>query len=94
VDLVSIVTGASVPADGQHAALVSELQRRHLHLPETFDVPDRQLWEAGYPVEARRSLLTTGRTLDEALPIVQRFINPLLNGTASGTWDHERREWK
>lgn len=94
VDLISIVTGASVPAEGQHAALASEFQRRRLPLPEIFDVPDRRLWEAGYAAEARRSLLTTGRTLDEALPIVRRFIDPLLSRTASGAWDRELQEWR
>jgi hypothetical protein len=94
VDLISIVTGASVPAEGQHAALVSEFQRRRLPLPETFDVPDRRLWEAGYAAEARRSLLTTGCTLNEAIPIVRRFVHPLLNGTASGVWDRGLQEWR
>jgi Nucleotidyl transferase AbiEii toxin, Type IV TA system len=94
VDLTSIVRGASVPAEGQQAALVSEFQRRRLPLPDTFDVPDRRLWEAGYAAEARRSLLTNGRTLDEALLIVRRFINPLLSGTPSGAWDQERQEWR
>jgi hypothetical protein len=73
---------------------VSEFQRRGLLLPETFDVPDRRLWEAGYAAEARRSLLTTGRTLDKALPIVRRFVDPLLNGTASGAWDQGLQEWR
>jgi hypothetical protein len=63
-------------------------------LPETFDVPDRTLWEAGYNAEARRSLLIVGRTLDEALPLIRRFIDPLLNGTASGAWDQNLRRWQ
>jgi hypothetical protein len=94
VDLISIVTGTSVPAEGQRAALVSEFQRRRLPLPKIFDIPDRRLWEAGYAAEARRSLLTTGRTLDEALPIVRRFIDPLLSAAASGAWDRELQEWR
>lgn len=94
VDLISIVTGTSVPAEGQRAALMSEFQRRRLPLPKIFDIPDRRLWEAGYAAEARRSLLTTGRTLDEALPIVRRFIDPLLSAAASGTWDRELQEWR
>lgn len=40
VDLVSIVTGASIPAADQLAALVSEFDRRQLDLPASFDVPD------------------------------------------------------
>jgi hypothetical protein len=94
VDLIAIVTGTSVRAEAQRIALASEFERRQLPLPETFDVPDRTLWEAGYNAEARRSLLTVGRTLDEALPLIRRFIDPLLNGTASGPWDRDLRQWQ
>jgi hypothetical protein len=93
IDLVSIVTGAAVPAAGQLTALVSEFERRRLTLPTAFDVPDRHLWESGYAAEARRSLLTIGRTLNEALTLVRPFIDPLLNGTATGAWDPESRLW-
>lgn len=94
VDLVSIVERASIPAEGQFAALLSEFQRRQLSLPETFDIPDRKLWSAGYAAEARRSLLSTCRTLDEALPFVRRFTDPLLNGRVSGAWHPELQEWR
>jgi hypothetical protein len=94
VDLISIVTGSSVPAEAQRAALASEFERRLLPLPETFDVPDRALWEAGYNAEARRSSLTVGRTLDDALPLVKRFIDPLLDGTAAGLWDRALGRWQ
>jgi hypothetical protein len=94
VDLISIVTGSSVPAEAQRIALASEFERRRLPLPETFDVPDRALWEAGYNAEARRSSLIVGRTLDEALPFIKRFIDPLLNGTASGLWDRALGQWR
>lgn len=93
VDLVSIVTGASVPAADQITALVSEFDRRHLNLPTAFDVPDRRLWESGYAAEARRSLLAAGRTLNEALTLVKPFIDPLLDQSATGHWDPESRQW-
>jgi len=86
VDLVAIVTGASVEADAQSAALRSEFDRRELTLPARFDVPDRALWEPGYAAEARRSLLDTAQTLDEALAVVRPFVDPLLDGTAAGSW--------
>lgn len=94
VDLVSIVTGASVTAEGQNAALVSEFRRRGLTLPASFDVPDRVLWRRGYDAEARRSLLVVGRSLGDALVIVKPFVDPLLDGTAVGSWDHERGLWR
>jgi hypothetical protein len=94
VDLVSIVAGASVTAESQRAAVLSEFRRRRLFLPGTFDVPDRKLWTAGYAAEARRSLLPACRTLDEALACVCRFTDPILTGTASGTWDPELQAWR
>lgn len=74
-----------------HIDLVVE--RRGVTLPQTFGAPDRSLWEAGYAHEAAESLLADATTLDEALATVRPFIDPLLQGTASGTWDHERGEW-
>jgi nucleotidyltransferase AbiEii toxin of type IV toxin-antitoxin system len=93
VDLVSIVSGATIGADSQRIALTSEFRRRGLPLPTAFGIPDRSMWTNGYAAEARRSLLVDGRTLDEALAIFRPFIDPLLDGTASGMWDHKLRVW-
>ncbi len=90
VDLVAIVTEASVAAESQIKALRSEAERRGIALPSRFTVPDRGLWERGYAAEAERSLLPIARTLAEALAVVGPFIDPLLDGTAGGTWDPER----
>lgn len=94
VDLVSIVSGASVGATAQRAALESEFDRRGLTLPGHFDVPDRGLWEPGYAAEARRSALAVGRTLDEALTIVRAFVDPVLDGSATGSWDTAAATWR
>lgn len=93
VDLVAIVSGGSVEADGQTEALRSEFDRRNLVLPGTFDIPDRALWERGYASEARRSLLGKARTLDEALAVVRPFLDPLFQGEAKGSWDPQRQRW-
>ncbi len=93
VDLVSIATGASVPAAEQIQALASEARRRGIRLPTRFDVPDRSLWERGYAREASDSLLATAHTLDEALAAVRPFLDPLLEGTAVGTWDPKAGVW-
>ena len=53
----------------------------------SFDVPDRALWERGYAAEAGRSPLPLARTLDDALGIIQPFLDPLLDGSARGAWD-------
>lgn len=93
VDLVAIAQGASIDAQEQIRALTSEAKRRGITLPETFDVPDHRLWDAGYAAEAKRSLLTNAHTLDEALAVVRPFVDPILLATATDSWDHERGTW-
>jgi len=93
VDLVAIVTGASVRAELQMNALRSVARRRGIRLPSRFAVPDREMWERGYAAEGRRSLLTSARTLDEALAIVSPFLDPLLDSTAAGRWDPGHGGW-
>lgn len=93
VDLVAIAEGATVDAEQQLRSLASEVERRGISLPETFDAPDRALWEQGFATEAQRSVLASAPTLDQALAIVRPFVDPLLTRTATGRWDNERREW-
>lgn len=93
VDLVAIIEVASVAAEAQAGALRSEFDRRGLSFPDHFDVPDRRLWEPGYAAEARRSLLDNAATLDEALAVVRPFIDPLLDGSAVGSWNPRTRTW-
>lgn len=93
VDLVAIVITASVEAGAQVTALRSEAARRGISLSVRFSVPDRALWERGYAAEAGRSLLPVAHTLDDALATVTPFVDPLLDGSAAGTWDPERRRW-
>jgi Nucleotidyl transferase AbiEii toxin, Type IV TA system len=93
VDLVAIVLEASIDAEPQLAAIESEGDRRGITLPARFDVPTRELWERGYAAEAGRSLLPVAKTLDDALTIVRPFLNPLLDGTARGTWDRRHGRW-
>ena len=93
VDIVAIVIGASVEAGPQSTALRSEADRRGVTLPVRFSVPDRALWERGYAAEAGRSLLSVAHTLDGALATVTPFLDPLLDGSAAGTWDPKHRQW-
>jgi hypothetical protein len=93
VDLVSIIHRATVEAQAQTTALRSEERRRQIALPAHFDVPDRASWEKGYAREAERSLLPHTKTLDEALAAVRPFIDPLLDGSAAGSWDHASNRW-
>lgn len=93
VDLVAIIIGAPVDAEPQMTALRSEAERRGIRLPTRFAVPDRDLWERGYAAEADRSLLPVAHTLDEALAVVAPFLDPLLDGSAAGTWDPRDGRW-
>jgi len=93
VDLVAIVLAGSVEAGPQTAALRSEATRRGLRLPERLTAPDRALWEPGYAAEAGRSFLPTARTLDGALATAGPFLDPLLDGTARGTWRPRDARW-
>jgi hypothetical protein len=93
VDLVAIVLEASVEAEPQIAAFRSEAERRRMQLPERLTVPDRRLWEPGYSAEAARSLLSVAHTLDEAHIAVRPFLDPLLDGTARGTWQPRDARW-
>lgn len=93
VDLVAIVIATSIEAGAQSFALRSEFRRRALPLPDHFDIPDRHLWEAGYAAEARRSLLDNVHALDEALAVVRPFVDPLLDGRATGSSEHRSRRW-
>jgi len=93
VDLVAIITGASVDAQAQTTAMTSEFRRRVLSRPGRFNVPDRALWATGYAAEARRSLLDIAHTLDEALATVRPFIDPILDGSATGRWNPTKRRW-
>jgi hypothetical protein len=91
---VAIVLAAQADAEPQLAALRSEASRRGIRLPTRFDVPDLRLWEPGYHAEARRSLLPVARTLNEALETVRPFADPLLDGTAQGSWSPDDHHWQ
>ncbi len=94
VDLVAIVTSASIPAAEQLTALHSELERRAIQPPTRFDVEDRALWTPGYAATATKSLLPIAHNLDEALGIVRPFAEPLFGGTAAGRWNPASAVWE
>lgn len=94
IDLVAIVTGADLDAPAALTALSSEAKRRGVALPESFDVPDRSLWEPGYAAEARRWFIAVAPTVDDALAIVRPCLDALLTRTAQGTWRHGEARWQ
>jgi hypothetical protein len=74
-------------------ALAKEAARRNLTLPAAFDVPDRALWEAGYRNEVKRTRGLEATDLDAGLAAVMPMINPLLDGTAAGSWEPDAGRW-
>lgn len=74
-------------------ALESEFERRRLMWPNVFEAPDRAAWIPGYAAEARRSLLTSGQSLDDAIETVGPFVDPLLDNSARGEWHPSERRW-
>lgn len=93
VDLVAIARGASVDAQHAMSSLHSEAARRHVALPESFDVPDRARWEGGYAKEAAASIPADASTVDEALAVVRPFLDPLLQRSARGRWSPGQFAW-
>jgi hypothetical protein len=93
IDLVAISRRATVEARPQRRALVNEAARRNLELPASFDVPDRAIWERGYRAEARRTVRFDIGDLEPALDAVRPFLDPLLDGTATGAWQADTRSW-
>ena len=95
-DLVAFPTETvyGLGANAQNPAAVRKMfEERGLTLPPRFEVPDHKLWSRGYAAEARRSLLETAGTLEEALEVVAPFVNPLLDGSAKGRWNPELGAW-
>ncbi len=94
IDIVAIVSGAELKAVQAGRALVSEAERRGVMLPFEFDVADRDLWDPGYAAEARRAITPTASTVDDALAIVRPCLDPLLTGSAEGTWNPITGRWE
>jgi hypothetical protein len=93
IDLVAISRRATVEANAQTLALAKEAARRDLQLPAAFDVPDRAIWERGYRAEARRTVGIHAGNLETALTTVRPFLDPLLDGTGTGSWNPDTQAW-
>ncbi|MFE1479229.1 nucleotidyl transferase AbiEii/AbiGii toxin family protein [Streptomyces cyaneofuscatus] len=97
-DLLLIGQQEAVPSQAALRALQREAARRRdsgtlLTLPNAFQVPGSD-WHAGYPGQAKLVVGLDGcATLSEAAALAAAFVNPLLSGTASGTWSPEAAAW-
>lgn len=94
VDLVLIAHSQQVRADDLSVAFASERLRRNLFKVDELAVPDEELWRTGYRTVARDTPGVAEKTLDDALVLAKQFVDPVLAGTAAGTWDPAALAWR
>ncbi|MHA3685277.1 nucleotidyl transferase AbiEii/AbiGii toxin family protein [Leucobacter sp. HY1908] len=93
VDLVILVSTASMNADELWRALQAEADARALLLPQMFRVP--QTWGARYAKDAKSvPACADYRTVDAALVLMRAFLDPVLRGEVRGKeWSPESLSW-
>jgi len=94
IDLVVIAHCAHLSAQDTIAALRAQASRRDIVLPTRFDIPDMDHWSRHYPIEARKVRGLTERTLADAVSVARNFVDPILAGTATGSWDPVSLLWR
>jgi hypothetical protein len=76
------------------AALTSEATRRGVALPRRLTIPTDISWSRGYARVARDAPRLRERSLEAALATARLFIDPVLDGSAEGRWNHDRLRWE
>lgn len=93
VDLVLIAVTQRVDADLLRMSLGSEQRRRGLDPGRTLTLPSAE-WREGYRRIAHGMPDLPAFDADEAIEFVRRFIEPVLDGTATGTWNPQDLCWE
>lgn len=95
VDLTLIARNQTLDAEATRGALATELLRRRLAPITEIEVPDHEIWSAGYAKTVRTAPTLHGRIdFEQALSIVKRFIDPVLSGAiTSGQWNPATTTW-
>jgi predicted nucleotidyltransferase component of viral defense system len=92
VDVVIIAEASALMAQQAREALDATFAARHTHpVPERLPTFPR-LWSPAY----RRMAVEAGVTaqkFEDGLELMERFINPLLDGSAGGAWVPDQRRW-
>lgn len=93
VDLVVIArTQRGITADALTRAVTEESKLRRLDEFDALVLPVE--WATPYARIARQiPACAEHRTLDTAQPLISAFIDPILDGTARGTWDPDTLAW-
>ncbi len=92
VDIAIIATTQAVASKALRTAVITNAALRRLELPERFAVPDQVGWAARYPRVAAEA---PGPVPDygTAVILASRIFDPVLDATATGTWDPSARGW-
>ncbi len=93
IDLVVLAHSAHISANDAITAVRAQASRRDIVLPASFDIPDPDHWSRHYPTEARKVRGLAEQTLGDAISIVCPFVDPILAGTATGSWDPLALRW-
>jgi Nucleotidyl transferase AbiEii toxin, Type IV TA system len=94
VDITIIAITQHVNATELRSAINSEFAYRGIAIPKTFTVPSTS-WRNGYENLVKHLPNTNApRTLDAALDLASALFNPVLNGTATGQWNPDKRQWE
>lgn len=93
VDLVVLAVTQDIDGTALTTAIATEIPRRRMDPVEHFVVPPE--WGAVYSKMARKVSYCDGlETIDAATGFVSTFIDPALDGTATGrAWSHVERAW-
>jgi hypothetical protein len=92
VDLVVLALTQTLSAADLRDALGAEARLRNLVLPRAFTVPPA--WGGGYARLAAETGPAAGYlTIEAAMTLMRRFIDPVLAGTAIGVWNPSTLEW-
>jgi Nucleotidyl transferase AbiEii toxin, Type IV TA system len=92
VDLVLIAGTQRVDAAALSLAIRVGTAHRGLPLPRRFTVPDLELWRRGYPARAKEAAIAVP-DFETAVRTVGALLNPILDGTALGTWNPDTARW-
>ncbi|MGH7861245.1 MAG: nucleotidyl transferase AbiEii/AbiGii toxin family protein [Candidatus Dormibacteraceae bacterium] len=92
-DLVVIAHRSKVNAAALHGVLGRQAARRGMELPTHLRPPQTRAWEIGYARTVRDLPGMVERDLASAAATANRFIDPVLQGSARGGWDPEVQAW-
>lgn len=92
VDLELITQTQTVAANALHAALVAEHQRRGRDRSIPLSLPSDD-WHEGYRKIAKTVPDFEVLGAEEAVRIVRRLVDPVIDGLRNATWDPDAQAW-